>query len=772
MSELLEPPPRPLVPLAFLALVMVLVTTRLLLWFGRQDYVVTVGATAGAVALAGIILAGVLRGRGGALPTLAALAASCALAALVTGGELARQRILAEALRHTPVSSCLLRVESDMSEGTSGWRGRARVDAGSVAGEVWLLADEPLDLGDSLACVGRFSPNQGDEWGALSRSQGLAGTVRVVRVLDRRPGSGMGGLVLGARKEVLSSLDASFSDARALVAGAVCGSTRAMSERGLDDLFATCGVSHLVAVSGGHLVLIASVLTRALERTGIGVRARLVTLLVLTGAFVAFCGAPDSAVRSWAMSLASSASVLAGRRTHPLSSASVVALLMALWEPGVTGRLGYLLSVASVCGICLLGPYVRYLLRVLFSAPRLRSPRVGGSRVLRSMGSSALDALSMTLVAQLVTAPLTCPAFGTLSLVAPLANVVLSPLFSALLVLGMAASLAAFAPPLQAALLFCCEVVGMPLVSGARALAALPGACVAVSVSEGPALLALLAVVCGLLALWPRVSRRALLLGGAAVAALALAWHVRWRYLAPARVCVLDVGQADAVLVSDGSAAVLVDTGLGEEVLPALARNNVRHLDAVVLTHLHDDHVGGLEAVLGAYGVRRVVVAEGVDVGDCGVPVTEVSSGDSLFVGGFRLDVLWPVDPVDGLENEDSLVIAVSYDEGDESLTALLTGDAEAPVLEALRADGRLDRVDLLKVGHHGSEASVTAEVAELLEPGVSVASAGEGNRYGHPDPVCIGTLEGAGSVFLCTIEAGDVCVEPGREGPLVRCGE
>ena len=76
--------------------------------------------------------------------------------------------------------------------------------------------------------------------------------------------------------------------------------------------------------------------------------------------------------------------------------------------------------------------------------------------------------------------------------------------------------------------------------------------------------------------------------------------------------------------------------------------------------------------------------------------------------------------------------------------------------------------IDLLKVGHHGSAVSVSAEEARALSPEVSVASAGEGNRYGHPRAECVEALESAGSRFLCTFDAGDVVVYPGVSGPRV----
>ena len=186
--------------------------------------------------------------------------------------------------------------------------------------------------------------------------------------------------------------------------------------------------------------MVTGALSAALFRTRLRPSARLAVLLAASGAFVLFCAAPSSAVRAWAMSLVAGASELMGRRVHPLSSVSVVGASMALADPGVSGQLGFLLSVACVCGICALGSYARYLVRVLLPGQGAwrRLGRVGtlAAGALRTAG----DALSMTIVAQLVTMPFVCAAFSQLSLVAPLANVVLAPAFSVLLAGGLAAA--------------------------------------------------------------------------------------------------------------------------------------------------------------------------------------------------------------------------------------------------------------------------------------------------------------------------------------------
>ena len=242
----------------------------------------------------------------------------------------------------------------------------------------------------------------------------------------------------------------------------------------------------------------------------------------------------------------------------------------------------------------------------------------------------------------------------------------------------------------------------------------------------------------------------------------------------------MDVGQADAILVADGSSTLLVDAGLDGRVAAALSRNHVRHLEAVVLTHLDEDHVGGLDDLVGVCSVGEVYVAEGVAglMGDelkstverlCGHGPRELGYGDVISCGDFTARVVWPRGPVEGSDgNADSVVLSVLYDVGGRSLSALLTGDAEREQTGEVLAAGDVGDIDFLKVGHHGSAVSVSAEEAKALSPEVSVASAGEGNRYGHPRAECVDALEAAGSRFLCTIDAGDVVVYPGATGPRV----
>jgi competence protein ComEC len=233
--------------------------------------------------------------------------------------------------------------------------------------------------------------------------------------------------------------------------------------------------------------------------------------------------------------------------------------------------------------------------------------------------------------------------------------------------------------------------------------------------------------------------------------------------------------------LQEGPHALLVDTGPDDAIVEALARQHVWHVDGIVLTHLHDDHYGGLLELSGHLSCDRVLVAHGVAgrmppelAAACeelaGGRVDELYAGDVLHMGGFEIRVVWPWDAVSGQENADSLELLASYGQAGTSLTVLLTGDAEQEQTGAVAQAGLVGDIDVLKVGHHGSDASIDERTAVTLAPELAIASAGEGNAFGHPRERCVRTLEGAGALFVCTKDVGDVEVRPGAGGPVVSC--
>ena len=778
MSETPQLPSRPYIPSVSYAVPVVVVAEWLVLG-GCLDAILP-GIVA-AVVLAASVVALVVRYEGASqaifllLGTLliAAIAATLSAAATRTA-ELS----CAEAFASAPVSSWEFRADSDATQGEYAWRCRATaLFEGQALGRVWLTLPEAASRGEVISGVGSFSKNKDDSWGISAARRGIAGTVTLKVISSKRALGGLKGYIAKLHRLAVSSIAPSTSPERALLAGLVCGDREALNECGLNDAFAACGVAHMVAVSGSHLSAISGFLSQLLGRGRLRPAARMCLLGLTTGLFVLFCGAPASAVRAWCMSLAAFGSGLAGRRSHSLTGVSLVALAMALIDPGCAGDVGFILSVATVMALCIFSPYAAYLVDVVIPAPRLPSHLPGwGRRWLLSLRYSVCSAIATTLVAQLATLPIVVPLFGRISLVALAANLVLGPLFVPCVSIGLIATCFSWVPVAGPMLLAASDVVCRIVVVLVRSLAALPVCSVAVSSDGVREWVLTIAVFGSLLILWPQVSRQIFLGGMAALLAAGIAFFVRWRFFAPARIVVLDVGQGDAILVQDGPHALLVDTGPEGAVGEALAREHVYHLDAVLITHMHDDHYGGLAELDGVCAVGEVLVGEGVsddEPAEVSSAISELCDGrqqelryaDEFAVGRFEIRVVSPLDKTDGSENADSVELVVSFSEDDRELSALLTGDAETEELEGLLRRGDVESVDLLKVGHHGSEASLTEEQACILAPVLSVASAGEGNSYGHPTEVCQDAIKASGSAFLCTMDVGDICVEPASEG-------
>lgn len=621
-------------------------------------------------------------------------------------------------------------------------------------GQVRLSCDRELGVGSHVRAIGRISRFENDAYGRSRVLRGEVRKVKAVRIVSVDEGSP--GPLLRLRNGLLASIAPATDPARSLIAGVVCGRSAELRAQPAGDWFSVTGTAHLIAVSGSHLAIVGFVIESALQKTRLSRGLQRGLLVLALAAYAVFTGASPSAVRACCMVAATLVANGAGRRRHGLSALFVTMAIFVLLRPTVLFEMGFQLSCASVFAILCFCPYATYALVEL------------------GVPSGVAGILSVTLCSQLATLPVTIPTFGTFSLIAPLANAVIGPVISVLLASSVVLVPCSLVPLLSRVALVVPMIVARCALFFEQLFAAVPGASVTVPpdtvwVYVVPFALAVLLVW------WPRPRARPMAAGLACLVLLAAIPYVYWDRFASPSVTVLDVGQADAILIRQGGAVALVDCGLDERVVSALVRNNVHHIDAVFVTHWDEDHWGGLPAVLEQFSVGTIAVAADAledapaeVLSRPGVEYRQVRRGDTVDIGSFCARVMWPFESVDGEGNEDSLVLLLSYVQGGQSLRMLLTGDAELD--QEREFVQKVGDIDVLKLGHHGSKVSVDLDLLEALKPELSIASAGEGNRYGHPSDACIDAVKEAGGAFACTIEQGDITVTPTAKGFAMRC--
>ncbi|MCU0620399.1 MAG: DNA internalization-related competence protein ComEC/Rec2 [Gemmatimonadales bacterium] len=673
-----------------------------------------------------VALAALLRGR-----RVAWLAMAVALGAAAAGVALRAESGRCAAMWTAGRLAVDLRVDEPVSD--DGGLGRATPRRAGCRGAVLVRWPRGTArwAGDMVRVHAEWVP-------ASSRWRPAGGVLRVEEVASRGQRHTLADRVRNAAVAASRRL---YGHRAGLVDALVLGQRGAM-DRELRDDFAASGLVHLLSISGFHVGLLAGWLVLLLRFTGVGAMPAMTGGALLASAYVAFVGWQGPAVRAAALLWVLALMRARQRVARPGATLGLSALVVLLLDPWAVTDLGAGLSVLSLWGAV---RFARW------------TAAVGGRGWGWQAGASSVGAT-------MATAPLTAAVLGTVAPVGIVLNFVAIPL-AAVAVPGVFASLA-LAPVATFASESLAAGAGLALHLLewlARVGARVPSGHLIVPADPRHAVpwAAALAVLCwatprgaGVSVAWPRLG---LALG------IAL-----WGGLLPGQgpfrgrdaglaLHFLDVGQGDAALIlTPGGHAVLVDAGPRTDrddagrrvVVPYLRRLGVRRVSALVVSHGHLDHVGGVGAVFRSLSVDLTL--EPV------APVSDAAYGDFLAalaasggawaparpgvdfeLDGVRFRVVHPDSGWSGWgldANEDSVVLLVEYG----GFRALLAGDAGAAAEAALR--GRIGPVDVLKVGHHGSAGSTTAGWLEEVRPRVAVISVGR-NRYGHPSPSVLARL-------------------------------
>ena len=548
--------------------------------------------------------------------------------------------------------------------------------------------------------------------------------------------------------------------ARALLVALALGIRDGFDEREWRVLRRT-GTSHLVAISGLHVGLVAGGIFRiVLGLCLIGppmLAARAwnaaagAALLGAVG-YSALAGFTMPTVRALLMLAVALMVVVSRRRVQPLAGIAVALLAVLLVDPLATLTASFWLSFSAVAAI------LWFVVRpgaAVGSAPRSRRLRAWSGFLL-------LGRIQLVLGVALL--PLTAIFFGEISLAGFIVNLIAVPVFgivlvpvsialTALAVVGHGLTIAA-----PTASFVGTVVWGLLSVVSDLSLAAVSVA------APGRVLTAAIAVVCITLLVgrwWLRVAALPILL-------LTLAWPAQRPAAGDVAVTVLDVGHGLATIVRTAHRTLLYDTGPvarsgfdagSEVVVPALRQLSSAGLDLIIVSHGDSDHAGGLSAVLDAYPQARVLAGGGGD----SVVGRRCVAGEDWVWDGVQFAVLHPAHEFAADGNDGSCVLRVSGRGG----SVLLTGDIERRGENAVVRQG-LEPVDVLLAPHHGSTTSSTPRFVAASAPALVIASTAHANRWQFPRPEVIERWRSVGARVLATSESGAITVRLGGHGLIV----
>ncbi len=626
-----------------------------------------------------------------------------------------------------------------------------------------------------------------------------------VTVLQGRCGSRFMAGIFALRTAALDRIGHIYSNsgyAEGMMEAVLIGETARMERVWTDD-FRRTGTFHALVISGIHVTVLAAVLLFLLrwlpisELSALAITAAAAWLYALVSGFSAPVVRAAGGLTLYILGRA------CFRRARVMNLLAAVALVYLAWDPAQIFEASFQLSFLAVAAIGALAaplldatatPYARGLRNIANADldPRLE-PRVAQFRVevrlaaetlwlwtrvpLRWAQESlalalrwALFTFEMAVISATIQIGLALPMaeyFHRVSFTGLSANLLIVPAMNAMVPLGFLAIFTGWR--------WIGSLAGAFLGFSARVAAWHAQLEPAWRVPDPPVWL-VLAFAAALIACAVMIRRRTLRFPAIGIV-LALFVLLLWQPWLGARqtgmleLTAIDVGQGDSLLVVlPGGETMLVDGGgrlvygrkhksnldIGEDVVsPYLWSRGIRRLDLMVATHSHQDHIGGLAALMRNFRPKALWTGANPPpellklARSLGIPSSQKHPSGRIELSGATLEVLAPAADYFSktVANNDSLVLRISYG----SRSFLLTGDIERGIETKLLAEGADLHADVLKVGHHGSRTSSTEPFLEAVSPSVALISAGFENSFGHPHPDVLARLSARHTAILRT---------------------
>lgn len=595
-------------------------------------------------------------------------------------------------------------------------------------------------------------------------------------------------------KEKMSAVLKAFLPERegGLLVGMLFGERRAL-DPAVEHFFRHSGVAHLLAVSGLHVGLVAGMLLLLGRKMGLKGWTAFLFSAILLFAYVYITGMRPATLRAFIMFLLGLGAVQLGRMKDLPVAVSAAALLTLLYNPLLLFTAAFQLSYAATISILALAPPLEKYISNLFLSfsrggissspfPNLKhytSPATQLPPASKSVAAGVLPYISslvaVTAAAQLGIIPLIATYFGEVSLMALLTNILILPVMALVLGIGLAASLVGLIVPAAGSVI---NLASYPMLQYilwvVENIAAFPFASREVFPLRTGEVLFYYGILffLGLVASgyysrlknhWGAFQLRVkvfhIVISVMLVFLLCIWWGFPWQEEGNLEVVFLDVGQGDAIFIqTPGGKNLMIDGGGGpayrEDIervghlvlIPFLQHRRVKQLDAIIITHPHEDHFGGFPPLLERYEVGMLVTnsqetdnaayLELLQLAEKkNIPRVILQEGDRIALEpSLDLAVLNPpsrlFNSTESDYNNNSLVLSMRYKE----ISFLFTGDIEAAAVEQMLREEIAMESQVLKVPHHGGFLDNICPYLEAVAPEVAVITVGN-NPFNHPHP-------------------------------------
>ncbi|MCR1897836.1 DNA internalization-related competence protein ComEC/Rec2 [Irregularibacter muris] len=543
------------------------------------------------------------------------------------------------------------------------------------------------------------------------------------------------------------------------------------------DNFVHSGIAHVLAVSGLHVGFLITFVTYTTNLFSIGRKGSLCILTFFLIVYILLTGASPSVIRASIMAFIFLLSKMINKKYDGISALSLAGLLVLLQNPLILYTASFQLSFTAALSIILFYPVISGYLQKIKYIPK-------------SVGSL----LSVTLVAQIGTLPISLYHFNQISLISIITNLFIVPSLGILLLVSVIAILSwMIIPFLGEFLFFLSGLLFQWIIYIAFIFSSFKFSYIFMPPFKGQNIL-LYGIVCLSLAGYIPLRIKRIKIFITTILILLLSFSgIQYFLPQPLKITYLDVGQGDSALIETPSGrTIFIDGGgypsfqentreISEDVLlPAIYSKGIRTIDLAIVSHPHDDHIKGIKELIGKipikaigiYDIKNDIMVDMLALAKKNkIPINYLTSGQTIKLDkGIIMEILSPegvVPPGNGQNevNNYSLVAKINFDE----ISFLFTGDIEKEMEERLVAQGVDVDAMVLKVAHHGSNTSSTEDFINKVNPQVCIISVGKNNNFGHPDPEIIKRLKEYTPYIYRTDERGAVEVISNGNGLKIK---